>query len=129
MSTLTVVLVVLLGLVIVLAIGGAIANARRRRATVGAFEDSLEEVNRALAAAHAEDKGWEPSALDAAAVRAFEQARPGAEVRRHVLVQVDDRPGTEHDKAVFRFDTEAGEAHVTLGRVDGEWVTDTVTGA
>jgi len=123
------VLAILVGLIAGLAIGGAIANARRRRRTEAAFEASLQEVDRALAAAHAQDKGWEPEALEAAARRAFEAARPGVAAQRAVLVHVDDRPGTEHDRAIFRFTTPSGAVDLTLGRVDGSWTTDSVADA
>jgi len=117
-------LAVFAGLLVLLAIGGAIANARRRRRTAGAFETSLEEVNQHLAAAHAQDKGWEPESLYAEARRIFEEGRPGEAVRDQALVQVLDRPGTDEDKAVFRFVTETGEERLTLGRRAGVWQPD-----
>ena len=77
MSTITVIIIVGVLLVIVLAIGGMIVVARRREAGEAGFEASLEEVNRQLAAAHAQDKGWEPAACSAAARRAFADQRAG----------------------------------------------------
>ncbi|MFL5821023.1 MAG: hypothetical protein ACJ76S_10130 [Solirubrobacteraceae bacterium] len=128
MSTLTVVVVVAVAVVVLLAIGGAVANARRRPSRPE-LEASVEEANRALAAARAADKGWEPRALEAAARRAFEATRPGAEVRGQYLVAVLDRPGTDEDQAVFRFVTADGrEARVTLGRSGGEWVARAIDG-
>ena len=126
MSTLAIVLVAVVGTLALLAVGGMVANARRRRALEPRFEASLDEVNRHLADAHAEDKGWERGGLEAAARRAFAERRPGEEVRELVLVQVIDRPGTDEDKAVFRVRTEAGTAHLTLGRRDGAWVGEAV---
>jgi hypothetical protein len=107
-----------------LALLGAVANARRRSARREEFQASLEEVNRALAAAHAEDKGWEPAALEASARRAFEAERPGATITQQSLVQVIDRPGTDEDKAVFHFLTDEGEAYLTMGRSGGEWAAE-----
>jgi hypothetical protein len=121
-STLATVVVAVVAALVVLALLGAVANARRRSARREEFQASLEEVNRALAAAHAEDKGWEPAALDAAARRAFESERPDATIRQQSLVQVIDRPGTDEDKAVFHFLTDEGEAYLTMGRSGGEWV-------
>ncbi len=121
MSTLTVIIVVGVLLVIVLAIGGMFVVARRREAGEAGFEASLEEVNRQLAAAHAQDKGWEPAALNAAARRAFADQRVADEVREESLIAVIDRPGTDEDRAVFRFVTDAGTFLLTLGRAGGEW--------
>jgi hypothetical protein len=122
MSTLAVVIVVAVVVVILLAVGGMVANSRRRRAGERGFEASLDEVNRQLAAAHAQDRGWEPGALEAAARGAFARRREADEVRDLALVQVVDPPGTDQDKAVFRFVTDSGTFHLTLGRVGGEWV-------
>ena len=103
-----------------LAIGGAIAGARRH----GNIEAAIDEANRALAAAHAADKGWEPAALADGARRAFESANPGVTVRDQALVQVVDHPGTDQDQAVFRFVTDDGESRLTMGRAGGSWVAD-----
>jgi hypothetical protein len=121
-STLAVVIVVAVVLVIALAVGGMLANARWRRRREARFETSLDEVNRHLAAAHAQDKGWEPNALQEAARRAFAERRPGEEISDQALVAVVDKPGTDEDKAVFRFVTAAGTAYLTLGRTGDQWV-------
>src|SRR4051812_6980253 len=85
-----------------LAVGGYVANRRWVAARQRRFAEALETANRALAAAHAADKGWEPARLDAAARRAFAQVAPQGEISELHLVQVEDRPGTEEDRAVFR---------------------------
>ena len=121
MSTLEVIIVAVVLLVILLAIGGMLVVARRRRAGEAGFDASLDEVNRQLAAAHAQDKGWEPSALNAAARRAFAEQRVADEVREESLIAVIDRPGTDEDRAVFRFVTDAGTFLLTLGRQGGHW--------
>jgi hypothetical protein len=120
-STLDIVLIALAALIVALAIGGMLVNSRRRVAGAAGFETSLDEVNRQLAAAHAQDKGWEPGALNAAARRAFAAERAGDEIREEALVAVIDRPGTDQDHAVFRFVTDAGTFRLTLGRTGGEW--------
>jgi len=113
---------VVVALVVLLALIGGIAVARRRREQAPAFEGQLIEANRALAAAHAQDKGWDAGALRQAARRAFEDERPGHTVRDMQLVQVVDPPGIERDKAVFRFETEDGGSHeLTLGRTPEGW--------
>jgi Tfp pilus assembly protein PilX len=118
--TWVIVALVILAILALLAVGGAIAGARRH----GNIEAAIDEANRALAAAHAADKGWEPGALRDAARGAFESANPGVTVRDQALVQVVDRPGTDEDQAVFRFITDDGESRLTMGREDGRWVAD-----
>ena len=110
-------LIIVLAVLLVLAVGGMIAVSRRRAATQGRFEIDLQRVNRDLAAAHAEDRGWERSALEASARRCYASER-GNEPTDLELVQVIDRPGTDDDHAVFRI----GAERLTLGRRDGEWV-------
>src|SRR5215207_4359394 len=108
-------------LVIVLAVGGAIARRRQLAATRGRFDTNLAQVNRDLAAAHAEDRGWAREGLEAAARAAYAAQRSGAEPAELTLVQIVDRPGTEEDKAVFRVAGDGREARLTLGRSNGDW--------
>jgi hypothetical protein len=123
-----IILIVVFGLVALLAIGGAVATQRRRRARSGHFDSVIHEANRRLAHARAEDRGWERDGLEAAARRLFAEAEPSAEVSAMTLVQVVDKPGVDEDKAVFRFTTAAGEKHLTLGRDGGgAWVAEGVS--
>ena len=110
-------LIIVLAVLVLLAIGGYFANRRRRAQTSDHFVAELEQVNRDLAAAHAEDRGWERSALEASARQAYATER-GSEPAELELVQVIDRPGTDDDHAVFR----CGQERLTLGRRDGQWV-------
>ena len=129
MATWLIVVLVVLAVVVLLALGGALANARRRRELRPRFEAEVEEANRALAAAHAEDKGWDPDAVHAAARDAFARERPDERIRELTLVQVVDPPGVAEDKAVFQVVTETGRAQVTLGRrADGGWETEGIEG-
>jgi hypothetical protein len=123
---LLIVLIAFGALLLLLALGGVVANARQRRRGGERFETDLEEVNRALAVAHAGDKGWDRDGLETAARRCFEQERPGDAIRNLTLVQVVDRVGTEDDKAVFRVETDRGAGRLTLGRTGGEWVSEGV---
>ncbi|HEV2999945.1 MAG TPA: hypothetical protein VGW75_04315 [Solirubrobacteraceae bacterium] len=116
MSTLAIVLIVLAVLVALLAAGGYVANARRREAGRAALHARAREADRHLAAAHAQDKGWERAALEEAAREAY-AARHGAQPQRLTLVQVVDRPGVEEDEAVFDADGEV----LRMGRRGGEW--------
>jgi Tfp pilus assembly protein PilX len=115
-------LLIILIVLALLAIGGAIAARRRLAATSDRFDANLQHVNRDLAAARAEDRGWERDALEQAARDAFAAERGGAAPADLELVQVVDRPGTDEDKAVFR----VGRERLTLGRRDGQWVLETL---
>ena len=114
-------LVIVLAVFFVLAVGGAIAARRRLAQTQDRFEADLQRVNRDLAAAHAEDRGWERDTLEASARRCYAAER-GSEPANLELVQVIDRPGTDDDHAIFRI----GPERLTLGRRGGEWVLETL---
>ncbi len=122
MSTLVVVLVVLAVVLVALILGGLVATARRREAGQRRLRADVESADRALAAAHAQDKGWERGNLEAAARAAFADTGHGPIEELH-LVQVVDRPGTEDDEAVFRVVTERGVQALRLLRRDGAWIT------
>lgn len=111
------VLIVVLVLVLVLAVGGAFARRRQLAATQDRFLSSLEEVNHDFAAARAQDRGWDPVRLEAAA-----RAAAGGTPDAIELWRVVDRPGTDQDQAVFRVLTGGEESFVTLGRRGDEWV-------
>jgi hypothetical protein len=114
---LAIVIGVFVALVIILAIGGVYARRRQLAATQDRFDTNLAQVNRDLAAAHAEDRGWARDRLEAVAREAY-AAQRGAEPAELTLLQIVDRPGTDDDKAVFH----VGEERLTLGRANGEWV-------
>ena len=114
-------LIIVLVVLARLALGGYLAQRRRLGQTQGRFDAHLLQINRDLAAAHAQDRGWERQALEDAARRAYAEQHPGQDPGELVLMQVIDRPGTDEDKAVFRLGPE-GRERLTLGRRDGEWV-------
>ena len=126
MSTLGLIAIIVLALLLALALGGAIAG-RRRRSDPGEFAASLEDVNRAQALAHAQDKGWDPAVVAQAARAAFIDARPGNDVASLTLTVVLDEPGTDQDKAVFRVTAADGVHELTLGRRAGDWVLDGIS--
>jgi hypothetical protein len=121
-NTLEIVVIVVLALLVLLAVGGAIAQRRRLAATEAQFHAKVEQANHDLAAAHAEDNGWHPERVEAAARSAFAQRSPGQEITQIALVQVIDRPGTDEDEAVFHVETADGAHTITLGRQGEEWV-------
>ena len=128
MPTWVIIVLAVFGALLVLALLGGLAASIRNRRRRERFGSSLDEVDRSLADARATDRGWERGVLEAAARRAFEAERPGAEIHELTLVQVVDRPGTEEDKAVFRVVATDIRVHLTLGRVGGEWVGEAAEG-
>ena len=116
MSALAIVLIVFGILVLLLFVGGYIANARRREAERAALHARAREADRHLAEAHAQDKGWERAAVESAARTAYVELH-GREPERLTLVQVLDRPGIDEDVAVFDADGD----ELTIGRHGGEW--------
>jgi Tfp pilus assembly protein PilX len=115
-------LIIVLVVLALLAVGGIYARTRQLRRSRPAFERSLEHVNRDLAAAAAQDRGWDRDTLEEAARRVYASER-GGEPPDLLLVEVRDRPGTDEDQAVFR----CGNEQLTLGRRDGEWVHESLT--
>lgn len=121
---LVIVLAVAGGIFVISAIVAAILMVRLRKREVPQLEQRIQEANRALALAHAGDKGWERGELDRAARAALERERPGGAIERLELVLVDDRPGIAEDRAVFEVTAGGGEPalRLTLGRrEDGTW--------
>jgi hypothetical protein len=119
---LVVVIVVFVLAVVVLFVLGLAGARRHRQEEEGRFSVQLEEANAALAAARAEDRGWERARLEGAARAAHEARHPGAQVAELHLVQVVDRPGTEDDQARFRVVDAHGEHDILLGRRGDDWV-------
>jgi hypothetical protein len=120
-NALEIVLVVLLVVVVALIVGGLLVNARRYRAQERTLGSAVLAADRALAAAHADDNGWDRARMEAAARDAF-AARSDDDIEELHLVQVVDRPGIEEDEAVFRVVTASGEHDVRLGRSEDAWV-------
>ncbi len=111
----------IVGVIVLLALLGMVANARARARDEDRLRAQVESANRALASAHAEDKGWERSTLEAAARAAHDARNPGMPATELTLVQVVDLPGVDEDEAVFRVVSAAGESRLTLSRRGGEW--------
>src|SRR3982074_3496598 len=126
MPTWAIIVLAVFGALLVLALFGGLAASIRNQRRRERFGSSLDEGGPSLAGGPGPDPGaWgggERGVLEAAARRAFEAERPGAEIHELTLVQVVDRPGTEEDKAVFRVVATDVRVHLTLGRVGGEWV-------
>jgi hypothetical protein len=114
--------IIVLIVLAVLAVAGFLARRAQLKRSRPAFERSLDHVNRDLAAAAAQDRGWDRATLEDAARRVYASER-GGDPPELLLVEVRDRPGTDEDQAVFR----CGDAHLTLGRRDGQWVRESLT--
>jgi hypothetical protein len=120
-------LIIVIVVLVLLAIGGYFATKRRLERTRPAFEARLAKVNQDLAAALAEDRGWQPELLEEAARAAWAQQRPDEEPEAVMLYEVLDRPGKQEDKAVFQFRSRGREHLLTLGRSDDEWRFESLT--
>jgi len=123
---LEILLLAIVGVIVIFAAAGAIANARRERATREAFRRGVEAADRALAAAAAADRGWDRAALEAAARAAFAAEHPGLEAGELTLIEVLDRPGTDEDKAIFHMRHPSGDARLVLARSGDNWAAERV---
>ena len=108
--------------ILLLFVGGFIANARHTRAREAERRAQVEAADQALAQARAGDRGWDLAALQAAAREAFAAEHGGHEPDQLDLIQVVDKPGTEADEAVFRCAHGHHEHDVVLGREGERWV-------
>lgn len=122
MSVVGIIALVVVGLLAVLFVTGLLLGNRRQARFEDRYRDRVAQANRHLAAAHAEDNGWAPATVEAAAREAFGAAHPGAPVDDISLVQVIDPPGTDDDQAIFKVLSDGEEHTITLGRRDGRWL-------
>ena len=116
MSVLAIVLIVIAVLAVVFFIGGYILTGRRRDRDRAGILEQAALADQHLAQAHAQDKGWERTGLEAAARAAYAH-RHGREPRELMLVQVVDRPGMDEDEAIFHADGD----ELVMGRQGGQW--------
>src|SRR3954452_17941910 len=118
-------LIIVLIVLAVLAIGGMIARAMLQKRTEAQFEARLEQANHDLAEAAAADRGWDRATLESAVRRIYAALR-GADPAERLLVEVLDRPGTEHVFAVFRVEGEGRHEMLPLGRGGPQWVSNSL---
>jgi len=121
MSTLTIVLIIVAVLVIVLFVGGLFAARARAREGAPHYDEHVRDADRALERARAEDRGWDPTLLEAAVKAALDRSHAGTRFEDLVLVLVDDRPGVHEDRA--HYDAYAGDqrVRVVLTRDEQGW--------
>jgi hypothetical protein len=111
--------VVVVALFFVLGLAGVRARERRQEPT---FADHVRAADKALEQARALDKGWHRETMEAAARAAVGESRPGWPFEELQLVLVDDKPGTEADRAHFVAIGADGHARVILAREGDRWV-------
>lgn len=126
LSTLGIVLIILAALVVVCFIGGLIAVRVRARRQAGSYAEHVAEADAALEQARALDRGWDRKAMEGAARTAISEARGDWTFSDLHLVRVDDRPGTEEDRAHFVALGPGGECRVVLAREGDRWVSERV---
>src|SRR5918999_5919548 len=100
-STLGIILIAIGVLVVLFAIGGAVAVVKRSRAQDATFAEHVEAADSALEQARALDKGWHRDTMEEAARAAIADSRPGWTYDDLQLVLVDDRPRVSEDRAHF----------------------------
>ena len=127
MSLLAIVIVVVAVLAIVFFAGGLIAVRRRAREHAGELDARIAAADQALEAARAADRGWDPVLLEEAARAGLQRERPDFRYDNLHLVLVDDRPGTEADRAEMAAVGADGVVHVTVARRGESWVAEGVS--
>ena len=127
MSTLAIILIVLGVLVLIALVLGFLGIRARDRGQADTFDERVRAADAALAQAAALDRGWRREVMEDAARAALSESRPDFSFALLHLVLVDDRPGTEEDRAHFVAVGDAGdEARVVLSRQGDRWVAETV---
>ena len=126
LSTLGIVLIVLGVVVILFFIGGVLAVRVRNRRQAGSYAEHVAQADAALEQARASDRGWDRDVMEEAARTAIAEARGDWDFNDLHLVLVDDRPGTEEDRARFVAVAPDAECHVTLARNGDRWVAERV---
>ena len=126
LSTLGIILIVLAVLVVLFFIGGVLGARRRDRRQAGTYAEHVAAADAALQQARAGDRGWHREAMEAVARDAIADSRRDWDYSNLHLVLVDDRLGTEEDRAQFVAVGPDGECRVILTREGDRWVAEHV---
>lgn len=126
MSVVAIIVIVVLVLLVVFFVGGLIGARRRAAATADRLAERIAAADRALEAARAADRGWDPIRLEEAARAALERERPEFHCDRLHLVLVDDRPGTEQDRAEMAAVGDGEVVRVIVARHGDVWTAESV---
>jgi hypothetical protein len=127
MSPLAIIVIVLLVLLVLFFVGGLVVARRRAEQTEGELDARIGAADRALEAARAADRGWDPILLEEAARVALDRERPDFRYDKLHLVLVDDRPGTDEDRCEMAAVGDAGVVRVSVTRRGGNWVAEKVS--
>jgi type II secretory pathway pseudopilin PulG len=126
MSTLGIVVIAVAAVLLLLLLGGFVAGRRHHAANEARTVGNIAAADRALEHARAADKGWDRAALEAAARDALQGSRPDWAYDDLVLVLVDDRPGTEQDRAHFMASGGGDQARLVLARTGDGWALERI---
>jgi type II secretory pathway pseudopilin PulG len=126
MSPVAIIAIVILALLVLLFVGGLIGARRRTDANADRLQARIAAADRALEAARAADRGWDPILLEEAARVALERERPDFRYDKLHLVLVDDRPGTDEDRAEMAAVSDDEIVRVGVTRRGDSWVAESV---
>ena len=126
MPTVDIVLIAVGAAILLLLLAGYLGARRREREQAGDLEQRISEADRALEQARAADRGWDRTVLERATRAAIAEERPGFSCEQLELVLVDDRPGTDEDRAQMVARGPEGELPVVLARRGDRWTAERV---
>jgi hypothetical protein len=127
MSTLAIVLIVVAAVIAVFILVGFLGARARYRRQAGTWAEHVAAADAQLEQARASDRGWDRTVMEEAARSAISSSRPGWAFENLHLVLVDDRPGTDQDRAHFMAVGGGGdEARVVLTRQGDRWSAESV---
>lgn len=121
MSVLAIIVIVFLVLLLILFAGGLAGARQRAKAHEARLQEKIAAADRALEAARAADRGWDPVLLEQAARAALDRERPDFRYDKLHLVLVDDRPGTEADRAELAAVADDEVIRVVVARTSDGW--------
>ena len=124
MSLLAIIVIVLAALLLLFFIGGFVGARRNAQAHEESLRERIAAADRALEAARAADRGWDPLLMEDAARIALEKAAPGFHYDAIHLVRVEDRPGTEEDRAEFLASGGEEVVRISVFRRDEKWLAE-----
>jgi type II secretory pathway pseudopilin PulG len=126
MSPLAIVAIVIAAILVLLFVGGLVAARRRTEANAEHLREHIAAADQALEAARATDRRWDPILLEEAARVALDRERPDFRYDKLHLVLVDDRPGTDEDRAEMAAVGAEGVLRVAVTRRGDGWIADSV---
>lgn len=126
MSVIAIIAIVVLAVLALLFVGGLVAARRHTEANADALREHIAKADRALEAARAADRGWDPILLEEAARQALQRERPEFRYDQLHLVLVDDRPGTDEDRAEMAAVGDGEVVRVIVARRGDAWTAESV---